>query len=149
VAASTPLASAIVAAAEARGLALASPDAFEARTGRGVVGVIGGQSVAIGNHALLSELGVEAGGLRERAQRCAARVRRRCSSPSAGAPAGVTRGRRPDQGIRRPSRATAHADGLRLVMLTGDNRATAQAVAAKLGIDEVIADVLPERRRRS
>jgi Cu+-exporting ATPase len=141
-----PLASAIVAGAEARGLTLASPDAFEARTGRGVVGKLGGRTVALGNDALLSELGVDAEALRERAQAMRSQGETAMFVAVDGALAGVIAVADPIKASTPEAVAQLHADGLRLVMLTGDHRATAQAVAAKLGIDEVIADVLPERK---
>ena len=141
-----PLASAIVAAAEQRGLALASPEAFEARTGRGVVGKLGGRTVALGNEALLAELGADAGALGERAQAMRSEGQTAVFLAVDGVPAGVLAVADPIKASTPEAVRQLHADGLRLVMLTGDHRATAQAVAAKLGIDEVIADVLPERK---
>jgi Cu+-exporting ATPase len=141
-----PLASAIVAGAEARGLVLSSPGGFEARTGRGVVGTIGGRTVALGNDALLSELGIDPGPLRERAQAMRSHGQTAMFVAVDGALAGVIAVADPIKASTPEAVQQLHADGLRLVMLTGDNRATAEAVAKKLGIDEVIADVLPERK---
>jgi len=141
-----PLASAIVAAAEARGLALTAPEAFEARTGRGVVGTIDGRAVALGNEALFSELGVDAGALRESAQALRGQGQTAMFLAVDRAPAGVLAVADPIKSSTPEAVRQLHADGLRLVMLSGDHRATAQAVAAQLGIDEVIADVLPERK---
>src|SRR5439155_13275866 len=129
-----------------RGLALASPEAFEARTGRGVVGKLGGRTVALGNEALLAELGADAGALGERAQAMRSEGQTAVFLAVDGVPAGVLAVADPIKASTPEAVRQLHADGLRLVMLTGDHRATAQAVAAKLGIDEVIADVLPERK---
>jgi Cu+-exporting ATPase len=141
-----PLASAIVAAAEQRGLVLASPEAFEARTGRGVVGRLDGRTVALGNDALLTELGADAGVLRALAEAMRSEGRTAVFLAVDGAAAGVLAVADPIKESTPEAVRQLHMDGLRLVMLTGDHRATAQAVAVKLGIDEVIADVLPERK---
>jgi Cu+-exporting ATPase len=135
-----------MAAAEERGLALALPDAFEARSGRGIVGKVSGRTVALGNAALLEELGIDAGALAERADAMRAEGQTAVFLAVDGAPAGALGVADPIKTSTLEAVRQLHADGLRLVMLTGDNVATAQAVAAKLGIDEVIADVLPERK---
>ena len=141
-----PLADAIVRGAEERGLALTSPESFESRTGRGVVGRVEGRAVALGNAKLMAELGVGGESLRERAQALRSDGQTAMFVAVDEQPAGVL-------GVADPVKETTleavrqlHGDGLRLVMLTGDNRTTAETVAAKLGIDEVIADVLPDQK---
>jgi P-type Cu+ transporter len=141
-----PLAAAIVAAAEQRGLTLASPEAFEARTGRGVVGKLDGRAVALGNETLLAEIGADAGVLRALAEAMRSEGRTAVFLAVDGRAAGVLAVADPIKASTLEAVRQLHADGLRLVMLTGDHHATAQAVARSLGIDEVIADVLPERK---
>jgi Cu+-exporting ATPase len=141
-----PLAAAIVAAAEQRGLALASPEGFEARTGRGVVGKLDGRTVGLGNAALMAELGVASDDLRDRAQAMRSEGQTAIFLAVDGQPAGLLGVADPIKESTPEAVRRLHADGLRLVMLTGDHRTTAQAVAAVLGIDDVIADVLPEQK---
>jgi Cu+-exporting ATPase len=111
-----------------------------------VVGTIGGRAVALGNAALLAELGIDAGALHERAQSMRGEGQTAVFLAVDGVPAGVLSVADPIKASTPEAVRQLHADGLRLVMLTGDHRATAQAVAAKLGIDEVIAEVLPEQK---
>jgi Cu+-exporting ATPase len=132
-----PLAAAIVNGAAERGLKLAETTDFQSITGKGVRGTVDGHSVGVGNRALLDELEVDVRPLAERAGIFVA---------VDGAPAGVLAVADPIKESTPEAVRQLHADGLRLVMLTGDHRITAQAVAQKLGIDEVIADVLPERK---
>ena len=141
-----PLAAAIVAAALQRGVALASPEGFESRTGRGVVGKLDGRTVALGNAVMMAELGVEIDDLRERAQAMRSDGQTAIFLAVDGKPAGVLGVADPIKRSTPEAVRQLHADGLRLVMLTGDHRTTAEAVAAKLGIDEVIADVLPDQK---
>ena len=141
-----PLAQAIVAGAEARGLELATPQDFASRTGRGVLGRVDGRDVALGNAKLLEELGVDPAPIAERAQ--ALRVQGRTVMLVAvdGGLAGAVAVADPIKHTTREAIEKLRADGLRLVMLTGDAKSTAEAVAAELGLDEVVADVLPERK---
>jgi Cu+-exporting ATPase len=139
-----PLAAAIVAGAEERGVEPAAAEEFSYVPGKGVVGRAGGRRVALGNRALLDELGVDAGDLDARAGELRREGRTAMLVAVDGRPAGLL-------GVADPVKATTpaairdlHAAGLRIVMLTGDSRATAEAVAAALGIDEVEAEVLPE-----
>jgi Cu+-exporting ATPase len=141
-----PLAAAIVAGAEARGLALVAARDFRSITGKGVVGVVDGRRVALGNRKLLDELGIAVSDLAERADA----LRRDGQTVMFVAVEGVVAGL---VGVADPIKAsTAEAidllrrAGVRVVMLTGDNRTTAEAVARKLGIDAVEADVLPEQK---
>jgi Cu+-exporting ATPase len=139
-----PLAEAVVKGAEARGLVPADVADFESRTGRGVVGAVGGRKVAVGNRTLLEELGVDPGGLAERADLLRRDGQTVVFVAVDGRAAGLL-------GIADPIKSTTaeaisllHRAGLRIVMLTGDDRRTAEAVARKLGLDEVRAGVLPE-----
>ena len=138
-----PLGAAIVAGAEARGLSMEAVRNFAAPTGRGVTGTVGGQAVALGNRALLDELGIDPGRLAETAE-----VRRENGETVMFvAVEGQIAGLLAVADAIKPTAAEAlgalRAEGLRLVMLTGDNRTTALAVARTLGIDEVEADVSP------
>jgi P-type Cu+ transporter len=141
-----PLAAAIVRGAADRGLKLADAADFRSITGKGVRGTVDGHSVAVGNRALLEELEIDARPLFERADEMRGEGQTAMFVAADGAPAGVLAVADPIKESTPEAVRQLHADGLRLVMLTGDNQATAQAVAAKLGIDEVIADVLPERK---
>ena len=141
-----PLAAAIVSGAEGRGLSLSAPSDFASISGKGVRGTVEGKVVALGNAALLADLKTSAGSLEAEAKRMRESGQTAMFLAVDGRPAAVI-------GVADPIKATTaeairqlHAEGLRLVMLTGDSRLTAEAVARKLGIDEVQADVLPERK---
>jgi Cu+-exporting ATPase len=141
-----PLAAAIVAGAEARGIARTAPSRFASRTGRGVLGTVDGRAVALGNPGFLAELGVDTSPIAARADAMRAGGQTAMLVAVDGKLAGAVAVADP---IKASAREAAHAlrgDGLRLVMVTGDNRTTAEAVAKQLGIDSVIADVLPERK---
>jgi Cu+-exporting ATPase len=141
-----PLAAAIVEGARARGITPGDVAAFEARAGKGVRGEVDGKPVALGNAALLAELGVEPGPLAAEAEA----LRREGQT----AMFLVEDGRaRAVLGVTDPIKASTpeairqlHDQGLRLLMVTGDNPTTAQAVARTLGIENVMAEVLPERK---
>ena len=141
-----PLASAIVKGAEERGVALGSAEGFESITGRGVRGRVDGAHVALGNRKLLEDLGVNPGALAQRAEELRGEGQTVVFVAVNNQVAGL-------MGIADPIKQSTpeaieqlHKDGIRIVMLTGDNRTTAEAVARKLGIDEVIAEVLPDRK---
>ena len=141
-----PLAAAIIAAAEERGLALRSASEFQSFTGKGVAGRLDGQSIAVGNRALMEGLSVDITAL----DRAAAERQREAATVVYVAVDGSAAGL---LGVADPVKATAPAAlsalrsyGLRIVMLTGDSEATAQAVAQRLGIDDVSAEVLPEEK---
>lgn len=141
-----PLAGAIVKGAEERGIELASAEAFDSITGKGVKGSIGGRAVLLGNVTLLAEQGIDVSRLRERAETLRAQGQTVMLAAVDGQPAGLI-------GVADPVRASTaeairllHADGLRIIMLTGDSKTTAEAVARTLGIDEVIAEVLPTQK---
>ena len=141
-----PLAAAIVAGARERGLALGEADRFESRTGRGVLGEVGGRRVALGNGTLMQELGVDTSALDRRADELRLEGRTAMWVALDGELAGVIAVADPIKEFTRSAVSELQQAGLRVVMLTGDNRATAEAVARQLGLDEVIADVLPDRK---
>jgi Cu+-exporting ATPase len=141
-----PLASAIVEAASGRGVQLTEASDFESRTGRGVVGRVDGARVALGNASLMRELGADVTPLASRAEQLRADGQTILFVAVDGEVSGLV-------GVADPIKPTTleairalHADGIRIVMLTGDSRATAEAVAQKLGIDEVVAEVLPDQK---
>ncbi|HEY6099275.1 MAG TPA: heavy metal translocating P-type ATPase [Anaeromyxobacter sp.] len=144
-----PLAAALVAGALARGIALAEAQGFRSAPGKGVHGTVDGRAVALGNAALLEELGIDPGPLRERAEALRAgggTVVFVAVDGRAAAIAEVVDPLKP--GAAEAVRAL-HAEGLKLVMVTGDGWTTARAVAARLGIDEVEAEVLPGGKAES
>ncbi|UYN94527.1 MAG: cadmium-translocating P-type ATPase [Enhydrobacter sp.] len=130
-----PLAATLVAAAEARGLALAPVEDFNAAAGRGVSGVVEGKRLVVGNARFLTENGVDLGDF---------------NRPIMLAVDGKLAGTFTLEDTVKPTTPAAlqalRADGIRIVMLTGDNRRTARQVADELGIDEVEAEVLPEHK---
>jgi P-type Cu+ transporter len=141
-----PLAAAIVSGAEARGVALTGTDDFQSVTGKGVQGRMEGRAVALGNRRLMDDLRVDVSPLLEAAER----FRREGQTVMFVAVDGRTGGL---LGVADPIKDTTaeairelHAEHLRIVMLTGDNRTTAEAVATTLGIDEVIPEVLPDQK---
>ena len=141
-----PLAEAIVAGALERGVRLAEAEDFESHTGRGVLGRVGGRRVALGNAKLMDELGVETQVLAERADALRRQGRTAMWVALDGILAGVVAVADPIKESTPEAIRALHEAGLRVVMLTGDNRATAEAVARELDLDEVIADVLPDRK---
>jgi Cu+-exporting ATPase len=142
-----PLAAAIVSAAQERGVRLPDATSFESLTGRGVAGVVNGGRVLIGNPALMQEGNIEfsSAALDVDAQRREGQTVIFVAID--GKPAGAIGAADPIKPSSTEAIRLLHAEGLRLVMLTGDTLTTANAVASKLGIDEVIADVLPEQKR--
>jgi P-type Cu+ transporter len=141
-----PLASAILRGAEARGLTTAAVTDFRSVTGKGVVGVVEGRTIAVGNAALLADVGASASAVDARATD----LRRRGETVMFVAIDGATAGL---IGVADRVKSTTgeairalHAEGLRIVMLTGDSRVTADAVARQVGIDAVEAEVLPEQK---
>jgi Cu+-exporting ATPase len=146
VASEHPLAAAIATAARQRGLAVPSVDSFRSHTGKGVEGRVEGRSVVVGNRSLLDELRIADQTFLERAEDLRREGQTVVFVLIDGKPAALI-------GIADPvkeSAASAIADlrkeGLRVIMLTGDNRTTAQAVALRLGLDDVRAEVLPEQK---
>jgi Cu+-exporting ATPase len=141
-----PLGEAIVAEAIARGLTLVEPRDFESRTGRGVAGWVDGRLVAAGNPALLAELGVSPGKFAAEAERLAAEALTPVYVVVDGSVAGVVAVADPIKPTSREAVAELRDMGLESVMLTGDNARTAASVAAAVGIERVVADLLPERK---
>ena len=143
-----PLAEAIVRGAEERDLKLADADEFEAVTGMGVRGIVEGKPVALGNVRMLGELGIDAPAATE-----VANARRDDGETVmfvvvAGAIAGLVSVADPVKETTPRALKALHELGFRIVMATGDNERTAKAVAGRLGIDEIRADVLPEDKAR-
>ena len=143
-----PLATAIVAAAKERGLALQEAAEFSSVTGKGVVGTVGGRRVALGNARLMQDLGVDLGALAGKADELRREGGTALFLAVDGRPGGVVAVADPVKQTTPAALESLRADGIRIVMLTGDNRTTAEAVARKLGIQEVEADVLPEDKHR-
>src|SRR5690625_214485 len=141
-----PLAAAIVQGAEERGLTLSRTEQFESITGKGVQGRVEGRAVALGIRALMESLDFEVNALRERAEALRAEGQTAMFVAIDNRPAGLV-------GVADPIKETTaeaidalHAEGLTIAMLTGDSHTTAEAVAKRLKIDRVIAEVLPEQK---
>ncbi len=141
-----PLAAAIVQGANERGVALVEAQAFESITGQGVKGTVDGSAVALGNRALLDELGVEPGLLAEKAETLRAEGQTVMFVTINGRPAGLVGVADPIKDTTMEALRLLHEEGLRIVMLTGDSHTTAQAVARRLNLDEVTAEVLPDQK---
>ena len=139
-----PVASAIVRAARDRGLTLAVHEGFQSQTGRGATGVVGGIAVAVGNPALLAEWAIGVGPLQPDADRLAHEGKTPIFVAVDGVLAGVIAVADPIKPASRDAIARMRALGLEVVMLTGDNAATANAIAAQAGIARVVAGVMPE-----
>jgi len=141
-----PLAAAIVAEAQEKGVTPKNAEGFQSKTGKGVIGKVDDHAVALGNRALLDELRIDPGGLTEKAENMRKDGQTVMFVAVDGKAAGLL-------GVADPIKETTleaikalHDDGIRIVMLTGDNRTTAEAVSKKLGLDEVIAGVLPDQK---
>ncbi len=141
-----PLAAALVRAAEERGLAPAAAESFAARPGLGVEGMVEGHAVLLGNAALLAEKGIAVEAVSGRADGLRRQGQTVLLAAIDGRPAGLLAVADPVRASTPEAIGLLHADGLRLVMLTGDSRTTAEAVGRQLGIDEVIAEVLPQQK---
>jgi len=142
-----PLAEAIVEGAEARGAQRQEATNFEAVTGKGVRGQVGGRAVALGNAAMMREMGLDTGAAEANADTLRADGRTAMFIAVDGALAGIVAVADPIKNSTAQAIRELHAQGLRVIMATGDNERTAQAVAGKLGIDEVRAGVLPEAKK--
>ena len=141
-----PLAAAIVRGAQERGIDPPEAESFESVTGKGVTGAVEERSVALGNRALMDHIGVDPGDLAKRAESFRKDGQTVMFVVVDGNPVGIL-------GVADPIKETTpeairllHKDGIRIVMLTGDNRTTAQAVAGTLGLDDVVAEVLPDQK---
>ncbi len=139
-----PLAEAIVRGATDRGLALPDASGFQSVTGQGAIATVEGRRVAIGNNKLMTAEGAQDAALAERADRRRTEGETVMFVAVDGRPAGLLAVADPIKTTTPDAIATLHREGLKVVMLTGDARATAEAVARTLGIDEVHADVSPE-----
>ena len=142
-----PLAAAIVNGARERGVSVPASSEFESHTGKGVTGTVDGRQVALGNLALMQDRKIDVSGLAERADNLRREGGTVMFVSIDGKAAGLV-------GVIDPVKASTaeaiemlHREGLRIVMLTGDNRTTAEAVARRLGLDDVRADVLPAQKR--
>lgn len=141
-----PLASAIVSGAEERGVVLTKTHDFASLTGMGVIGKVDGHAVVVGNRALMDEQKMDLGDLAAQAEGLRVEGQTVMFVAVDGRPAGLL-------GVADPIKSTTaeairqlHSEGLKIVMLTGDNRTTAEAVALQLNIDEVVAEVLPDQK---
>jgi len=139
-----PLAAAIVSGAKAQGIDPAEVEAFQSVTGKGVKGRVGGREVVLGNRALLDGTKIDVHPIVEEAERLRADGQTVMFLAADGKLAGLV-------GVNDPIKATTHeairqlhAEGIRIVMLTGDSKTTAEGVARKLGIDDVVTEVLPQ-----
>jgi P-type Cu+ transporter len=142
-----PLAAAIVAGAHERHATLQTVSEFRSETGKGVVGRVSGREIALGNAMLMREAGVDLAGGLQQADALRSDGQTVMFVALDGRLAGLLGVTDPIKASTPEAVAALHAEGLRLVMLTGDSRATAEAVARKLGLDEVIAEVLPADKR--
>ncbi len=141
-----PLAAAIVAGAQEKGLALSTVAEFRSLTGKGVIGAVDGQAVTLGNRALFEEQAINLGALSAQAEDLRRDGQTVMFVALDGRPVGLLGVADPVKGSTDEAVRMLREEGIRLVMLTGDNRTTAEAVARKLGIDEVEAEVLPEQK---
>jgi P-type Cu+ transporter len=141
-----PLAAAIVKEAEEKGVKLADARKFRSITGKGVIGSVDGKRIALGNRKLLEELSVDAGDLWDQSEELRRDGQTVMFVVVDGAVAGVLGVADPVKQSTPEAIRMLHEDGIKIIMVTGDNRTTAEAVAKKLGIDEVHAEVLPEQK---
>ena len=141
-----PLATAIVTGAQEKGVSPKTAQGFQSKTGKGVIGKVDGHAAALGNRALLDELRIDPGGLSTKAEEMRKDGQTVMFVAVDGKAAGLL-------GVADPIKETTleavkalRDDGIRVVMLTGDNKTTAETVARKLGIDDVVAEVLPDQK---
>ncbi|SEP21146.1 Cu+-exporting ATPase [Salinihabitans flavidus] len=143
-----PLAEAIIEGARARDLEPGRAEEFDAVTGKGVRGVVDGRRVALGNHAMMKELGIAADPSDETADTLRAKGKTAMYVAIEGTIAGIVAVADPIKDSTADAIRDLHALGLTIIMATGDNQRTAEAVARQLGIDEVRAGVLPEDKQK-
>ncbi|HXU08550.1 MAG TPA: copper-translocating P-type ATPase, partial [Blastocatellia bacterium] len=141
-----PLAAAIVAGALERNITISDAAEFQSITGKGVVGTVDNHRVALGNSKLLEQLNIEAGGLLDRAEALRKEGETVMFVAVDGRAVGLLGVADPIKDSTAEAIRALHEEGIRIVMLTGDNRTTAESVARRLGIDEIEADVLPEQK---
>jgi P-type Cu+ transporter len=142
-----PLAAAILDGSRERRVEPAAASAFESVTGKGVVGIVNGTAAALGNAALMADRGVNIAALSEAAERLRREGQTVMFLAVAGRAAGFLSVADPIKASTPEAIAALHAERLHIIMLTGDSRATAEAVARRLGIDEVRAEILPASKR--
>ena len=143
-----PLAAAIVAAAAARNVPVSEPSDFVSVTGKGVTGKVGGRTVALGNTGLMQDQGIDMGVLGNKAEELRGSGATALFVAVDGKPGGVIAIADPIKVTTGTALGSLRADGIHVIMLTGDNKTTAQAVAKLLGIDDFEADVLPADKHR-
>jgi Cu+-exporting ATPase len=143
-----PLAAAIVTAAQDRSASIQEPTDFASVTGKGVTGKIGGRSVALGNAKLMVDLGIKLGNLERKADELRSDGATALFLAVDGKPGGVIAIADPIKSTTQAALDSLRNYGIQIVMLTGDNKTTAEAVARKLGIKEVEADILPQDKNR-
>ena len=143
-----PLAEAIVRGAEERGVDMVNASDFEAVTGKGVTGMVDGRTVALGNLALIRDMGLDGGALAEKANARRDEGETVMFVVLEGKIAGLVSVADPVKQTTPAALKALHALGFRIIMATGDNERTAKAIGARLGIDEIRADVLPEDKAR-
>ncbi|ODT16299.1 MAG: copper-translocating P-type ATPase [Kaistia sp. SCN 65-12] len=143
-----PLAAAIVRSANERGLSLSQPESFDSPIGKGVVGTVEGRNLVIGNQRIMTEGGIDTASLAPAADEMRKEGATAIFVAIDGKVAGIIAIADPIKATTPSAIAALQAAGIRVVMLTGDNNTTAQAVAAKLGITEVEAEVLPEDKSK-
>jgi Cu+-exporting ATPase len=141
-----PLAEAIVRGAEEKGVELVKANNFQSITGKGVTGEVDGYTVAAGNVKLLESLGISAGDLSQQADKQRVEGKTVMLIAINGKAAGLIGVADPIKDSAAEAIRDLHAEGIKIVMLTGDSHTTAKAVAGKLGIDQVHAEVLPEQK---
>ncbi len=141
-----PLAAALVAGAQERGARLVEAEDFASHTGRGVAGRVDGVEVLLGNARLMEDFAIDTGALAETAQKLRAEGQTVMFVAADGRAAGLLAVSDPIKETTPAAIARLHDEGIRVVMLTGDNRATAEAVGRKLGIDDIVAEVLPDEK---
>ncbi|MDB5320597.1 MAG: actP [Phycisphaerales bacterium] len=141
-----PLAAAVVTGAREGGVTLDNAKDFESRTGKGIIGKLDGRSIAVGNRALMDELHVDLGELSEQGERLRSDGQTVMFVAADGRPAGLLGVADPIKPSTPEAIEILLGSGLRIVMLTGDSRTTAMAVARKLGMDQVEAEVLPDQK---
>jgi Cu+-exporting ATPase len=142
-----PLAEAIVDGASERGVTISEAQDFAAVTGKGVAGTVDGRAVALGNRAMMDDLGVSLDALEKGADALRSEGKTAMFVAVDGRLAGFVAVADPIKATTEAAIRALHASGLRIIMATGDNERTAKAVAARLGIDEVRADMLPESKK--
>jgi Cu+-exporting ATPase len=141
-----PLAAAIVRGAEEQHIQLQGVDRFESVTGKGVKGVVGAKTASLGNHALMSDLGIDVSQFVARAEEMRTDGQTAMFVAESGRAIGLVGVADPIKASTPEAIRSLHEEGVRIVMLTGDSQTTAKAVAGKLGIDDVIAQVLPDQK---